>query len=64
MRNRLPLPPADPNLARTLELLRALADALRAAHLPPEEREGLPRLKPRNLDYPRRSDADGDAPEA
>jgi hypothetical protein len=30
----------------------------------PGELEGLPGLKPRNLDHPGRSDADGDAPEA
>lgn len=64
MRNRMPLPPADPNLARTLDLLRHIAEAVRAVHLPPEAWDGIPRLKPRNLDYPRSSDADGDTPNA
>lgn len=50
MRNRIPLPPEDPNLARTLEWLREIAEAVQAVHVNPRHGCVLPERKPRNIE--------------
>lgn len=63
MRNRIPLPPADPNLARTLELLRQVSEAVQTVHANPQHGQILPQLKPRNLERRDRTAEGGDPAE-